>query len=518
MNATERNIEQCIKNMTLEEKVGQLLIGQAEGKIVQDDFRTFIQRYPIAGYRIAGQNIASLPQMSQFNAEIKKMYRDRGLPDPILGSDQEAGSLSVFGNLMTTFPGNMALGAAGDEMLCYQQGLIMGKELIEAGINLVFAPVVDVNIEKNNPVIGMRSFGDDPDLVTKMAGAMIDGFHDGGLACSLKHYPGHGCTKIDTHENLAVNDQSKEAVLGIEAKPFHELVASGAADTVMVSHVFYSKWQSEELPAVLSAEIIQDELRDHQGYTGVVLSDDMGMGAIMAHYSVGEAVFRFIMAGGDIALVNRSREDLIAAFDYLLETAESGRLSERRLNESVYRILAFKQNLRRYRQKRTEVTVDGAKTADAISKASLTLIRDPKQLLPIAKNKKTAVILPVQKNLTAADTTGGKHCRLAEFLNQSLMDIKVINLRLQEAPHDTESLLAQLEDYERVIIGTINGIRFPSHVALVNRICQEKPVIAVMLRDPYEAPLIAEEAALIAAYSACDVQMKNLAALLTKGV
>ncbi|MBA4492868.1 glycoside hydrolase family 3 protein [Paenactinomyces guangxiensis] len=496
---------QCL---TLKQKIGQMLVGQAEGTELSDDFRTFLTEYPIAGYRMNGPNIRSCEQVKRLTADIQQAYEENGLNLPVIfAADQETGTLSVFGRLMTEFPGNMALAAADDLQLTRAQGQAVGWELAEMGVNHLLAPVADVNLETNNPVIGVRSFGDDPHRVAKQCINYVQGVHVGGVAASAKHFPGHGNTKTDTHADLAINGSDVKTLMQTEFVPFRQL-ADHHVDSVMVSHVIFSNIDSR--PSSLSKRVITGLLREEMGYEGLVISDDLAMGAIRKQYSAGEAVLQFILAGGDIAFIHDGRRSVEEAFDRLMRALKQGELTEERINQSVARILLFKHKINDYNRSRQQPKEDSRLISRKVSEQSVTLLRDPKKLLPVPGESRVLLVLPRTQNLTEADTSGDQENLLFSYLQKFVQDVRMLEFTLDE-DWDYTRLNRAVSDRDLIIYCTVNAHRFPAQISAINHLKRCRPLVAVMLRDPYDAQLISEDITVVAAYSIIDEQMRTLA-------
>ena len=504
-------IDKLISKMTLREKIGQLIVGQAEGLKVTEEFKEYINRYPLGGYRINGQNIKDKDQVIRYTSDIKKIYSTTGCGiDPILACDEEGGTLSVFRGMVTEFPGSMALGAAGDCFLAHLQGNVLANELSELGINMVFAPVADLNLNQNNPVIGVRSFGDNPDAVSQLCEAYAKGLNVGGTAACAKHFPGHGNTQEDSHYSLPSNIVSYKVLEEKELVPFSRL-ASLMIDSIMVSHVLYPEIAEKNIPASLSQKLIGDVLRNKLKYDGVVITDDLEMQAIIKNYSIKEAVKRFIKAGGDIALINGSRGAVVEAFEGLLEVVEKGELEISRIEQSVKRVLELKERINKYYSNRIKKFQDSTSLSEKISRKAITLIRDMEKTLPLRGGNKVMIIVPKQVNLTEADTSGGMVNSLHKFIAPYASEVFSHSIDLERDNQIDETVIKK---YDVIVQCTINSIRFPKQLKILDQIAELKPTIAVMLRDPYEAPLISDRAAVIAAYSSIDKSMSALADLI----
>jgi beta-N-acetylhexosaminidase len=241
--------------------------------------------------------------------------------------------------LMTPFPGAARIAATKDVKVSRAVARATGEELRALGVNLDFAPVADVNIDPRNPVIGKRAFGDRPAEVSKMVAAAVKGFDDAGVAATAKHFPGHGDTHVDSHTGLPVIDHTRAQWKRLDAPPFKAAIGAGV-DAIMSAHIVFPKLDPSGDPATLSKPILTGLLRQELGFDGVISTDALNMAGVREKYGDGEVAVRAVLAGADLLLMPY---DLPKAYNAVLSAAKSGRISERRLDESVTRLLTLKQ-------------------------------------------------------------------------------------------------------------------------------------------------------------------------------
>ena len=349
--------EQLLKNMTLKEKVGQLLLIRPESLCpdlspsqINDTYKygvtefnlqmsETLDNYPVGGIAIFGKNIQSPFQLTEF---ISKMQQNSKIP-LFLGVDEEGGSVSRIANTpgfdVQKFESMQAVGQTKDPEKALEVGLVIGSYMKEYGFNLNFAPVADVNTNPNNIVIGNRSFGMESNLVAEMVAAEIEGLHKAGIMSSIKHFPGHGDTKEDTHDGSVSIEKNWDELKECELIPFKAGIAA-QTDMIMISHITAENITQQKLPSSLSFEMIEEKLRKELNYDGVIITDSMSMGAIANQYSSGDAAILAISAGADIILMP---ENFIEAYEGIYEAVENGTLSEARIDQSVLRILSLKE-------------------------------------------------------------------------------------------------------------------------------------------------------------------------------
>ena len=340
----ETKITTILSSMSLEEKIGQLIIAGLSG--TQEDAKTkqLIQQYNVGGFILFSNNLAGPHQTVQLLNSLKKDNRNNPLP-LFLSVDQEGGQVTRLPGGLINFPTNEKIGAMNDPDLSYEVGTILGKELKEYGFNLDFAPVLDINSNSRNPVIGDRSFGDNAPIVSQLGIQTMKGIQSQGVISSIKHFPGHGDTAVDSHLELPVVNKSVQELEELELIPFKQAINSGA-DLVMVAHILLPKLDGD-YPASLSKNVI-GLLRNELHFKGAVITDDLTMKAITNNYGIGQAAVQSVKAGSDILLIAHDYEMITEAIDSLRNAIRSGEISEHRLNSSVRRIIELKQKYKLY--------------------------------------------------------------------------------------------------------------------------------------------------------------------------
>src|SRR5688572_17919355 len=282
----------------------------------------------------------------------------------------------------------MAIGATGSEEFAYQQGAITAQEARALGVHWVYAPVMDVNNNPDNPVINIRSFGEDPQLVARLGAAFIRGCRDNGVLSTAKHFPGHGDTATDSHIGLAVIPSDLSRLDSVEFVPFRKAIEA-RVDSIMTAHVAVPRVTGEpDIPATLSAKVLTDLLRNRLKFDGLVITDAMEMGGITTRYGTGKAAIRAVQAGADMLLLP---PDTDAAIDEIVRAVGRGEISERRINQSVERILATKSRLRLNEGRTVPIeqiasiiaTPENQRLAQEIADRSMTLVKDERHLVPI---------------------------------------------------------------------------------------------------------------------------------------
>lgn len=333
-------VQAQLDKMSLNEKIGQMVIVGLDGTNLQADARKMIETYKVGGFILYKPNITSAEQTLKFLNQLKKANQ----PNPAalwLSTDQEGGRVSRMPEPYLKIPTAKEIGQKNSTAYATGIGQALGEEIKSVGFNLDFAPVMDINSNPNNPVIGDRSYGANADTVINNGTAVLKGIQSEGVAAVVKHFPGHGDTSVDSHLELPVVNKSLKQLEGFELLPFQAAVKQGT-DMVMVAHLLIPKIDPD-YPASLSKQMISDLLRDQLGYDGVVITDDLTMGGIVKHYGIAEAAVRSIQAGSDIVLVGHDVERETAVIKALQNAASSGKLTEQEIDQHVYRILQLKQ-------------------------------------------------------------------------------------------------------------------------------------------------------------------------------
>jgi len=324
--------------MTSREKIGQLFMVGFMGTSVTPELASFIKEYKPGGVILFSRNLESVGQIVELTNDLQRCSKKSPL---LISIDQEGGRVSRLPKGFTIFPPCELLGRCNSSELAYAAAATIAKELKAVGINMNMAPVLDVNSNPDNPVIGDRAFGSTPDVVSEMALVTAAGLQDNKVVACGKHFPGHGDTNADSHKELPVVEAPQERLEAVEFPPFRRAVAAGIA-TLMTAHVLY-RALDDELPATLSPAIITNLLREDLRYDGVVLTDDLEMHAIVDHYGVGDAAVRAVLAGCDVLLICKEREREVAAFDGIEQAVSSSAISMERLDQSVARIQRLKR-------------------------------------------------------------------------------------------------------------------------------------------------------------------------------
>lgn len=349
-------IKEKIKDMSIEEKVGQLVMVGVDGYELNANAQNFIQNYHVGGLVLLKKNVKDTQQMLNLINDLKETNKVNRTP-LFLALDEEGGRISRMPAEINKMPSSQQIGEQKNENLAKRVGGILGQEIKGFGLNVNFAPVLDIFSNPKNTVIGDRAIGDNPDLVSKLGIQTMKGIQEQNIISVVKHFPGHGDTSVDSHVGLPRVDYDLERLMSFELVPFSHAIANNV-DAVMLAHILLPKIDPD-YPASFSEVIISDVLRKEMNYDGVVITDDMTMGAIVENYNLSEAAVKSIQAGSDIVLVCHDFAKEEAVLKAILEAAKTGKLSPARIDESVYRILKLKEKYSLTDQKVSSVNVQG---------------------------------------------------------------------------------------------------------------------------------------------------------------
>ncbi len=324
--------------MALREKIGQLFMVGFSGTAVSKDVASLVTDYQPGGVILFSRNLEALGQIVQLTNDLQRLSTGSPL---LIAIDQEGGRVSRLPAEFTLFPSCAVLGACRSYDLAYAAAATTAAELRAVGINMNMAPVLDVNSNPANPVIGDRAFGADPTTVCEMGQATVAGLQDNKVIACGKHFPGHGDTAADSHKELPVVEAPVERLREIELPPFRHAIAHGVM-TLMTAHVLYRAWDPR-WPATLSSTILTTLLREEMGFDGVVVTDDLEMRAIIDHYGVEEAAVRAFLAGADMLLICQDPARAVTAIRAMERAVEDGTIPPGRLESSLGRIARLKR-------------------------------------------------------------------------------------------------------------------------------------------------------------------------------
>ncbi|MFF4034153.1 glycoside hydrolase family 3 protein [Streptomyces sviceus] len=529
----DHELRSLVSRMTVEEKVGQLFVMRVYGhsatapdqadidaNLKEIGVRTaaeMIARYRVGGiiYFTWAHNTRDPHQIADLSNGIQKasLHQPRGLP-VLISTDQEHGIVCRVGEPATLFPGAMAIGAGGSRKDARTLGRVAGQELKAIGIRQNYSPVADVNVNPANPVIGVRSFGSDPQEVAGLVAAEVAGYQGAGVAATAKHFPGHGDTAVDSHYGFPVITHSREVWEKLDAVPFRAAIRAGI-DSIMTAHIQFPALDASGDPATLSHPILTGILRGELGYDGVVVTDSLGMEGVRTKYGDDRVPVLALKAGVD-QLLNPPSLDV--AWNAVLKAVQDGELTEARLDESVLRILRLKARLRLFEEPcvshagvtRTVGTPAHLATADRIAERTTTLLVNERRLLPLSRRTHRKLLVVGADPASPSGTTGPPTGVLAAALTDLGFTATALSTGTAPSAATVAQAVAAARDADAVIVGTYN-ITAAQRTLVEQLLATGRLVVAVAIRNPYDVAQLPSVPAYLATYSWTDVELRAAA-------
>jgi len=507
-----------LESLPIKTLLSQLIMIDFPGPKPYSDYQEDFRDHPWAGVILFAKNIVDEEQLLELTGFLQQISQC-SLPSlpMLIAVDHEGGIVTRFNfPSMTPLCGNMALGATGNAEYAFQAGRICAVELRKIGINTDFAPVLDVNNNPENPIIGARSFGESPDLVRDMGLAYIRGLREGGIIATAKHFPGHGDTSWDTHSSLPVIPHSMERLENIELKPFQAAVQEDV-DMIMTAHITFPALEpTEGLPATLSHRILTGLLRERMGYRGVIVTDSMAMKAITSAFGYQEAALMALQAGADLLLLCGSRDEQISTLYYLEKAVEEGKLTKERLLVSAERLLHLRSRVAKNVPMQTEELPEDRRAAmTTITQASITLLKNDDLVLPLSRECRLAVVLPRSFPLSPLGEAVFSPT-LVDHLSGYTGRIIKVEYDVKTCAIDDDLLRESLKQSQFALFCPFCNGRLPDgQREIYSRMRREgAQVIVISMNSPYVLIDIPDARSCIYCYNYGDISMEALAAVL----
>jgi beta-N-acetylhexosaminidase len=505
--------------MTLEDLVGERLVFAIPGPTVSEaDVRLF-QDTRAAGLIVYRRNFESPSQFLSLLGTLEERLGRRLL----VTTDHEGGRVIMLGQGTTIFPDNLAVGTGSDPVLAHRQGLIEARELRRLGIDVALGPVLDVLTDRYSPNIGIRSYGTDPEVVARLGLARIRGLHQGGLSVCPKHFPGKGHSPLDAHLSLPTIDSTWAEMHATHLPPFLAAIGAGA-ECVMTSHPRYPQLDPSGVPATFSRLIVTDYLRGEVGFRGVIVTDDLEMGAISESAPIGQAAVKAAAAGHDLLLVCHAEAAQRAVHAALLDAYRTRTLPVRELEDSAARV-------RRLRESRSErasggpprAERDGDALARAMATRAVTLVTPSRPDLGRRLNGRVTVVFPRLSELASRITIESALLDEARYVKSTLapLGVEPRTIVVGIEPSDGEiALSAQAAAAaDTTILFLFDARLYPSNRRLLESVAASAPACAVaLLRDPYDAALLPPGVMGVTAYGFRRCQLDAVISYLLLGL
>ncbi|GII25903.1 glycoside hydrolase family 3 protein [Planosporangium mesophilum] len=519
-----------LARMNLEEKVGQLFVTYAYGSTVDttdaadvaanrsaygvDNAAALVDKYKLGGiiYFAWSHNVNNPGQIAALSNGVQRTAAKARVPVPMLvGTDQEQGIVVRIGSPATQFPGNMALGADRRTADTRTAASITGQELRAMGINQDYAPVADVNVNPANPVIGVRSFSSDPTLAATLTKEAVTGYQGAGIIATAKHFPGHGDTNVDSHTGIPVIGHTRQQWEQLDRPPFAAAIAA-KIDSIMTAHIVVPSLDPSGDPATLSQPIVTGILRKELKYDGVVVTDSLGMAGVRQKYGDDRVPVLALKAGVDQLLMP---PDLDLAYRSVLTAVRGGELTERRVNESVLRILVLKYQrglvANPYVDESTVSTTVGTADHVAVSQAvtdrTTTLVRNDRSTLPVAARPGLATLVTGWGVATTST--------LAATLGRRGLATDALTTGISPTQAQIDAAVAAAGSHELTVV-TTNGLRSnPQQRRLVEALqATGTKLVVVAVAEPYDIAYVPSVPTYLATYSYTAVGLESLTRVL----
>ena len=493
----KKSIEKIIAKMTLKEKIGQMVMVGFDGGEINPSITKMIEKYKVGGIIYFVRNLFNPGQAANLSAKLQELsHQSTGIP-LFLSTDEEGGIVTRVKG-MTHFPGLMSLGAADSPRLTKNVAQAKGEQLKYLGINFNLSPVLDINNNPQNPIIGVRSFGSKPESVAKHGKYYIKGIQNENVITCGKHFPGHGNTATDSHLNLPVIDHKLDYLKKMELIPFKKAINNGI-DSIMIAHIAFPTLTGKaDLPATLSSEIITELLRNDLGFQGIIITDCMEMQGISKTFGTAEGAIQTVKAGSDQVLISHTPYKQIEALEKLLEAVKNGEIKEDRINNSLKRILKLKQNKISaqkkpvYKKYKFDTYLNkGQDVSEKVSRQAVTVYSDPEKNIPLKpENYKKLLLLDLSKNVTSPVENVGENkgwdnkVFFKKKLKNSGYTVEEVVQKDLENPEDRK-----IKTNSSVIIVLLKNFSLNStEQKVINKLNKSsQPILAVCQGNPYSA-------------------------------
>src|SRR6266705_5909702 len=453
--------------MSLEEQIGQVLMVGFWGNTPSQEIIDLIQHYHAGSIILLSRNVRAAQQVLELTRSLQMIAKQARHPYPLLiAIDQENGIVQRLGEAATIFPGNMALGAIDSEEIAYKVALATGQELKALGINMNLAPVVDVNNNSANPVIGVRSFGEDPQQVARLGAATVKGYLAAGILSCLKHFPGHGDTAIDSHLALPTIPHTLERLEALELVPFRSGIEAGA-ESVMIAHVSFPALTGQDtLPATLSSTIVRGLLREQLAFNGIILSDCMEMKAISETFGTERAAVMALQAGVDLVLVSHQYRQQRGSIEAIQAAVQAYELSPQAVQQAAERVLRLKASYLSWNDLPPSTKFPASigceahiQLQDQAYELSTTLVRNADALLPLhLKSGERIVVLSPQRNsMSMVEDRYYSDEVLADIIQQYHSPVRRLSIAQGPVEDAYRELLQTSSESDIFIVATVNA-------------------------------------------------------------
>lgn len=479
-----------VEQMSLRQKIGQMIVTGFPTLELSQEMKDLIEHYSIGNCILFSHNIADKHQLGTLVAELQQLFVAHTGVAGFITIDQEGGRVTRMPKDATNIPGAMAIASTGRPENAYAAGRITARELKALGINFNLAPVMDINNNPLNPVINVRSYGDTAETVAEYGIAMMRGLLDGGVLSSLKHFPGHGDTSVDSHIGLPTINKTLEELEQLELLPFKAAIEQGAP-AIMSAHILFPQIETSNVPATMSRTIITELLKNRLQYKGLVISDCLEMDAIKRFYGTAKGAVGAIKAGVDLIFISHTPSLVIEAVREIEAAVAAGELEEAIIDEAVHKILAYKAEYAKVVPPRFELVGSSAHRAANAMMRSETICLVQGELTPIAEQDSDVQIIGTYAYRSdMASSSVNEELSFAQYIGQRL-GVKHQAVVIDPDQAQIETCLANVAAGEHVVLGLFNARENKGQLALAKQLIDKGVrTMLVALGRPYDLALI----------------------------
>ena len=483
-------MNQEIAKMTLKEKVGQLLIAGFVGYEYDENIKSLIEEYKLGNVVLLTRNFQDIKQFHDLCLKLYTEIQKNTKILPFMTITQEGGMVTRIVREATFFPGNMTLGATKQEY-AFEVGRLMAEELFALGINVDFAPSLDVNNNPDNPVIGVRSYSDNPNVVAKYGLDFIRGMQSTGMIATAKHFPGHGDTNVDSHFGLPSIAHGRERIENLELVPFKKVIDEVKA--IMPAHIFFKAFEENQIPVTISKKVITGLLRQELGFKGLIISDAMEMKAIADNFGVAKGSVLALLAGQDQLIVSANYQHQVEVLTAIEQAVMDGIIPMALIDEKVARIVTYKQQLQKtYEDKFVHKTYEEKKEiilnkqskefVGKIVDESLTLVKGEN----INVNLSTLVLAPSPFAMTIVEEDISNRS-IVKALGKAGFKGEALKIGVNPSKLEIDECILKAKEYEQVLVCTYNAINYQGQVDLINQLFNNAVNLFVLsTKSPYD--------------------------------
>lgn len=519
--ASDLNADDILAQMSVDEKIGQLFMPGIPDPSLSEETAAFVKETHLGGVIVfAPKNVMNRAQTARLTKQLQEAAKISGAKIPLLISIDQEGGVGSHVNMLTggvDTVGNLALGASVNPEDTYASYKIMAQDLRAYGINMALAPVLDLLLNKDNPMNHVRSFGESPELAAKLAPSAVKGFQENGILACAKHFPGKGGTAVDSHKSAPVNTEDIKFFREKILSPFHAAVKAGA-DSVMIGHEIYTAVDTEHV-ATVSHKIITDLLKNEMGFQGIVITDSITMGGVSESMKSDEASYLSIKAGADMILFAGDSTDAVTkAIARIKRAIEKGELNISRVDDAVRRVLNVKIKYGLFSEMKTpskeeykKQKEENYKTSVSIARKTVTLVKNDKTIIPIPADgsKKILVVCPRSMvSVAMMDMVFPVGTTLGLAVRAQVPDVMISEYDLVSIEDDKQKAVSAAGSADVIVVGSFHAYFSPEITALIKALkTTGKPVVVVGMTVPYDLEKFPEVDAFLAIYNPRSVSL-----------